>query len=191
MGWLPWRWLLLGRLIAAVAGSSLTSLLVFQQVFAQQIERLQTAQLGRGLALTVRLSELALERFPPPLVLELTGLRLLVSPVPGGMGRNIHNSRAGPAQLRRQGLALQAELCQRLSHCPALQMATGSERGGGVELSSPLEPMWLFAAVRPPGQLAPCSAPAQPCSGQWRHHHGRPPSSSWRWSAPSGVLRGR
>lgn len=101
----------MGHLIAAFVGSSLASLLVFQQVFAQQIERLQTVQLGRGLDLTVCLSELALERFPPPLVSELTGLRLLVSPAPGGMGRNIQNPRAGPAQLYRQGLALQAELC--------------------------------------------------------------------------------
>ncbi|QEY31858.1 two-component sensor histidine kinase [Synechococcus sp. RSCCF101] len=155
MSRLPWRWLLLGRLIGAFAGSSLASLLVFQQVFAQQIERLQTAQLGRGLALTVRLSELALERFPPPLVSELTGLRLIVQPVPGGMARSILNPRAGPASLRRQGLALQGELCRRLSHCPAIQMAQGPERGVWIELISPLEPVWLFAALRSPVSWPP------------------------------------
>ena len=57
-------------------------LLVLQGLFGRQIETLQTVQLARELALNVRLTELALERYPPDLVSELTGLDLAVRPRP-------------------------------------------------------------------------------------------------------------
>ena len=60
-------------------GSSAFCLLVFQALFGRQLEQLQTIQLGRDLALNVRLTELALERYPPHLVAELTGLDLVVT----------------------------------------------------------------------------------------------------------------
>ena len=60
-------------------GSWAFCLLVLQVLFGQQLEQLQTVQLGRDLALNVRLTELALERYPPHLVTELTGLDLTVA----------------------------------------------------------------------------------------------------------------
>ncbi len=39
--------------------------MVFQVLFGRQLQQLQTIQLGRDLALNVRLTELALERYPP------------------------------------------------------------------------------------------------------------------------------
>ena len=52
---------------------------MLQALFGRQLEQLQTIQLGRELALNVRLTELALERYPPHLVAELTGLDLEVA----------------------------------------------------------------------------------------------------------------
>ena len=41
------------------------ALLLLQVLFGRQLERIQTLQLGRDLALNIRLSELTLERHPP------------------------------------------------------------------------------------------------------------------------------
>ena len=59
--------------------SWMLALLVLQVLFGRQLEQSQTLQLGRDLALNVRLTELTLERYPPALISELTGLELLVS----------------------------------------------------------------------------------------------------------------
>ena len=59
-------------------GSWALCLLALQLLFGRQVEALQTVQLGRNLALNVRLTELSLERYPPHLVSELTGLQLAV-----------------------------------------------------------------------------------------------------------------
>ena len=67
--------------------SWLLALLVLQVLFGRQLERNQTLQLGRDLALNVRLTELTLERYPPALISELTGLELLVSQRPSGPPR--------------------------------------------------------------------------------------------------------
>ena len=95
-------------------------------------------QLGRELALNVRLTELTLERYPPVLINELTGLQLAVMERP---------PRAGPVDtgLHRRMLGLQDELCTRLSHCPTLLPAKKSshQQGVWIELISPLEPVWL------------------------------------------------
>ena len=66
------RWSALG------IGSWALWLLMLQALFGRQVEDLQTKQLGRNLALNVRLTELSLERYPPHLVSELTGLELAV-----------------------------------------------------------------------------------------------------------------
>ncbi|GIR25148.1 MAG: hypothetical protein CM15mP39_09590 [Synechococcus sp.] len=76
----------------AVWGTTLLSswmlaLLVLQVLFGRQLEQSQTLQLGRDLALNVRLTELTLERYPPALISELTGLELLVSQRPSGPPR--------------------------------------------------------------------------------------------------------
>ena len=95
-------------------GSSAFCLVVFQALFGRQLQQLQTIQLGRDLALNVRLTELALERYPPHLVAELTGLDLEVAvrPKPAAL--------LPSAAFNRQAEALQLQLCQRLSHGPVV-----------------------------------------------------------------------
>ena len=118
--------------------SWMLALLVLQVLFGRQLERSQTLQLGRDLALNVRLTELTLERYPPELISELTGLELLVSQRPSGPQRETQ----AMAQRRRE---LQQVLCSRLTHCPELRAAPS--RAGTpdvwIELFSPLEPVWL------------------------------------------------
>ena len=89
--------------------SWMLALLVLQVLVGRQLERFQTLQLGRDLALNVRLTELTLERYPPALISELTGLELLVSQRPSGPQREMQ----AMAQRRRE---LQQVLCSRLIH---------------------------------------------------------------------------
>ena len=123
-------------------GSWALCLLMLQMLFGRQVEALQTVQLGRDLALNVRLAELALERYPPHLVSELTGLDLAVVQQPSS------DPPASPA-LQRQAQALQEELCRRLAHCPMV-VAKGQRWDVWVELISPLEPIWLRVKLRSP-----------------------------------------
>ena len=113
-------------------------LLLLQVLFGRQLERTQTLQLGRDLALNIRLTELTLERYPPGLISELTGLELQVSAQPAAPGRE----RQASAQRRQE---LRQVLCSRLSHCRELRPAPS--RAGTpevwIELFSPLEPVWL------------------------------------------------
>ena len=110
-----------------VLGSWALCLLVLQVLFGRQLEMLQTVQLGRDLSLNVRLTELALERYPPGLVSELTGLDLAVIDRPPDPPRFDHS-------LQRQTDALQRQLCQRLSHCPILVpfSAEAAQRGAWI-----------------------------------------------------------
>ncbi|ABB35585.1 ATP-binding protein [Synechococcus sp. CC9605] len=114
------------------------ALLLLQALFGRQLERIQTLQLGRDLALNIRLAELTLERYPPALISELTGLELQVSERPAAPGRETQAS----AQRRQE---LKQVLCSRLSHCRVLRAAPS--RAGTpevwIELFSPLEPVWL------------------------------------------------
>lgn len=123
-------------------GSWALCLLVLQVLFGRQVEALQTVQLGRDLALNVRLTELALERYPPHLVSELTGLDLSVVRKPS-------DTPAPPAALDQQAKALQKELCRRLAHCPMV-VANGRSWDVWVELISPLETIWLRVRLRSP-----------------------------------------
>ena len=66
------RWSALGL------GSWALCLLALQLLFGRQVEALQTVQLGRNLALNVRLTELSLERYPPHLVSEGQGFSWLL-----------------------------------------------------------------------------------------------------------------
>ena len=114
------------------------ALLLLQALFGRQLERIQTLQLGRDLALNIRLAELTLERYPPALISELTGLELQVSERPAAPGRETQAS----AQRREE---LKQVLCSRLSYCRVLRAAPS--RAGTpevwIELFSPLEPVWL------------------------------------------------
>ncbi|MFO7628829.1 MAG: ATP-binding protein [Prochlorococcaceae cyanobacterium] len=131
---------LLRYLLLAVGGWGL-SLLVLQALLAQRLERAQISQMGPEVAFNLRLGELALERLPPAAVAKISGLRLQVGPPPP-MG--------GDRRLQVQASRLQLELCRRLSHCPVVRPAASTPRGVWVELLSPLEPVWLFAPLRPP-----------------------------------------
>ena len=106
----PWQKRLRALIVwgGLAAGSSAFCLLMLQALFGRQLEQLQTIQLGRELALNVRLTELALERYPPHLVAELTGLDLEVAvrPKPTAVPPS--------AGFKRQADALQQQLCQRL-----------------------------------------------------------------------------
>ena len=119
-------------------GSWLISLLLLQALFGRQIDRLQVQQLGRNLALNVRLTELTLERYPPSLISDLTGLDLIVTDHPTQPDQT-------PAAQKRRINELQTVLCDRLSHCPNLLPAGQIEGTTDVwiELISPLEPVWL------------------------------------------------
>ena len=118
--------------------SWMLAVLLLQVLFGRQLERIQTVQLGRDLALNIRLTELTLERYPPELISELTGLELQVSEQPAAPGRETQ----ALAQRRRE---LKQVLCSRLSHCPELRPAPTREGIPEVwiELFSPLEPVWL------------------------------------------------
>ena len=141
----PWQKHLLALLGwgGLALGSSAFCLVVFQALFGRQLEQLQTIQLGRDLALNVRLTELALERYPPHLVAELSGLDLEVTvrPKPAPLPPS--------AAFKRQAEALQLQLCQRLSHCPMVlpDRAARGDRSVWIELISPLEPIWLRVDV--------------------------------------------
>ena len=141
----PWQKRLLALLGwgGLALGSSAFCLVVFQALFGRQLEQLQTIQLGRDLALNVRLTELALERYPPHLVAELSGLDLEVTvrPKPAPLPPS--------AAFKRQAEALQLQLCQRLSHCPMVlpDRAARGDRSVWIELISPLEPIWLRVDV--------------------------------------------
>lgn len=121
------------------------SLLGLQVLFGRQLDMLQTSQLSRELSLNIRLTELTLERYPPALIAELTGLDLAVMTRPA-------TPEVVEPSLKRQMSALKQQLCERLSHCPMLIPVTqeGVARGVWIELISPLEPVWLRVGLRSP-----------------------------------------
>ena len=123
-----------------LTGSWLVGILVLQLLFGQRLERLQIERLGQELALNLRLGELILERYPPALISELTGLDLVIAVVPSGPDRL---DRA----MQRRAEALRQELCSRMTLCPRLRPAAPFSAGGNaqvwIELVSPLEPVWL------------------------------------------------
>ena len=126
--------------IAFLFGSWALFLLLLQGLFGRQVDRLQVVRLGRELALQVRLTELTLERYPPTLIQELTGLDLVVVERPA--------SRANPS-LVQQGhqQVLRQALCERLRECPVIVPADQRDPAVWIELISPLEPVWLRAPL--------------------------------------------
>ncbi|MFQ6539169.1 MULTISPECIES: ATP-binding protein [Aphanothece] len=118
----------------------LLSLIVVQALLSRRIARSQMVQLGSEVAFSLRLGELALERYPMDAVAELGGLELAESPPP--------SSRRG----RAEALALRAELCRQLGYCRDVVAAGG---GLWVEMVSPLEPIWLFVAPPTPRRWPP------------------------------------
>ena len=123
-----------------LSGSWLLGVLMLQLLFGQRLERLQIERLGQELALNLRLSELILERYPPALISELTGLDLQIAVVPTAPER--------PNQAaQKRAEALRLELCSRMNLCPRLLPAASTDNSDRpqvwIELVSPLEPVWL------------------------------------------------
>lgn len=140
---------LLWRLGGFFLGGWGLSLLLLQMLLGSTLGRSQIDQMGPQVALNLRLSELALERFPPSTVSQLSGLQLGVGQPPRPRRRPWWQGQASDALLDRQAAQLQLELCRRLPRCPVVVPTEGENRGVWIELASPLEPVWLYAAIRP------------------------------------------
>jgi len=137
------------RLIGFFLLSWLGSLLLFRTVLATRLEHNQVVESTTILANNIRLSELALERYPPVAVSALNGYRLLVAHSPGHAA-----GLPGDGALARQLALLKPLLCQRLGHCPELRPERQPERGVWIRLASPLEPVWLFFPLPSPRLLS-------------------------------------
>lgn len=133
----------LGRLLAYGAcgvGLTLLSLALVQGLLGRRIARAQMAQLGQEVAFSLRLGELALERYPLETVAELSGLQLAPLAPP--------NASATAAQAQE----LRAELCRELQHCREVRQQ-GSRLW--VEVASPLDPVWLVVGAPRPRRWPP------------------------------------
>jgi two-component system, OmpR family, osmolarity sensor histidine kinase EnvZ len=121
-------WLRLLAYGAAGVGLWLLSLVVVQTLLARRIASAQMARLGTDVAFSLRLGELALERYPMESVAELSGLTLRRELPPAAQ------------QGRDQAQALHGELCTQLGFCRDVRTGAGNL---WVELASPFEPVWL------------------------------------------------
>jgi two-component system osmolarity sensor histidine kinase EnvZ len=127
---------------ACGVGLWLLSLLLIQSLLARRIVRARMVQLGSEVAFSLRLGELALERYPMEAVAELSGLQLASAPPPA--------ARRG----EREAAALEAELCEELGYCRQVVAAANQL---WVEMASALEPVWLAAPLPRPRAWPPDS----------------------------------
>ena len=116
------------------------SLVVLQLLLGQRLDRARMVQMGRDLASNVRLSEVALEQFPPSVVSELSGLAMVTGDQPAP---------AGDSELEGRARELRFELCRRLPYCPEVSPTLNPGHGVWVELLNPLDQVWLFAPLPP------------------------------------------
>ncbi len=137
----------------AALATAAASLLLLQTLLDRRLERDRLRQLGSAVAGRLVLGEVALERFSPEALGELAGLRLAVGarPAVASPSASFRPAFLRPAfadrRLQRQAEGLRAELCRRLSRCPAVVPASGSPRGAWVEMGSALETVWLFTPL--------------------------------------------
>ncbi len=134
---------------------------LLQLLLGERLQQAQIKQMGSQVAFNLRLGELALERYGPRDLSEISGLRLAVGALPAadaqsgtGAGGAPAGTGAGGAPAADPLLALQAvrlhqQLCQRLApgRCPDVVPARSTPRGLWVEMASPLEAVWLFVPV--------------------------------------------
>ncbi|MCT0198717.1 histidine kinase [Synechococcus sp. CS-1325] len=140
---------LLLRLGGFALGGWGISLVLLQALLGTRIGQAQVAQMGPQVALNLRLAELALERFPPAAVSVLSGLQLGVGEPPAPDPANGFLGLGHDGRLEVQAKQLRYELCRRLPRCPQVVPTPGEARGVWIELASPLEPVWLYAGIRP------------------------------------------
>ncbi|WP_432785012.1 hypothetical protein AAJV73_15330 [Cyanobium sp. BSA11S] len=134
------------RLGVFFLGGWALSLVLLQALLGTRIGQLQIAQMGPQVALNLRLSELALERFPPATVSQLSGLQLGVGRPPRRPRRWGLLGHGHDRRLDRQADQLQLELCRRLPRCPEVVPNHGAARGVWIELASP----WSRSGSMPP-----------------------------------------
>lgn len=146
-----WRRSLLGLVLAA-AGSvaAAGTVLTLQLLMAARLERASLKRLGAETAFTLRLTDLALERYPREAVTAISGVDLRPEPPP----------LPGPAPLRleRRARELRRELCAQLDVCPRVVVQAAPSAGVWVEIPTSLEPAWLFAPL-PRARLWPPQPP--------------------------------
>ncbi len=146
--WRPSLVRTLGYLLAGTGASAL-SLLLLQVLLGWRLAQQQLIQTGSDVASNVVLGEVALERFSPEVLGQISGMQLVVGrrPEPKATARWVGR---GDRRLRWQTHRLKMELCRRLGRCPAVQPAFSPRRGVWVEMASPLEPVWLFVSLPSP-----------------------------------------
>jgi len=140
VGWRHWL------LYPAVAlGVTALSLLLLQLLMGRRLAEQQLQQLSSQVATNLVLGEVALERFSPPVLAQLSGLRLTVGPRPDAGSMVAGIARPADHQLRIQARLLRSELCSHLPRCPVVWPSDTGPRGVWIEMGSPLETVWLFA----------------------------------------------
>ncbi len=140
----PWRPSLartLGYLLVA-SGVAALSLLLLQLLVGRRLAQQQLTQKGSEVASNLLLGEVALERFSPAVLSEISGMELMV-------GQRPEPEATADRRLRWQSQRLRRELCRRLERCPAVWPAHAPRRGVWVEMASPLESVWLFTSLPP------------------------------------------
>ncbi len=138
----PWRPSLartLGYLLVA-SGVAALSLLLLQLLVGRRLAQQQLTQKGSEIASNLLLGEVALERFSPEVLSEISGMQLMV-------GQRPEPEATADRRLRWQSQRLRRELCRRLERCPAVRPAHTPRRGVWVEMASPLESVWLFTSL--------------------------------------------
>lgn len=114
--------------LAAAAGGAILSLMVLQALLGRLLQRAQIRQLGSEVASSLNLGSVALERFGPEGLTEISGMRLAVGVRPESAEGP---RRSGGRYLRAQAKLLETELCERLVPCPPVVPARKGPRGSG------------------------------------------------------------
>jgi two-component system osmolarity sensor histidine kinase EnvZ len=139
------RLLIYGGVGLISAGLTLVGL---QTLLADRLERAALTNLANATTFSLRLADLALERFPREAVAEISGLTLAATPPP--------QPREADPLLERQSAGLQAELCRQVETCLPVLPSQAPNRGVWVELpSTSMETSWLFAPLPLPHPWPP------------------------------------
>lgn len=139
------RLLIYGGVGLISAGLTLVGL---QSLLADRLERAALTNLANATTFSLRLADLALERFPREAVAEISGLTLAATPPP--------QPREADPLLERQSAGLQAELCRQVETCLPVLPSQAPNRGVWVELpSTSMETSWLFAPLPLPHPWPP------------------------------------
>ncbi|MEA5389785.1 ATP-binding protein [Cyanobium gracile UHCC 0139] len=138
----------LGYLLAGT-GATAFCLLLLQLLLGRRLAQQQLVQTGSEVAANVVLGEVALERFSPEVLGQISGMELVVGQLPEP-GVTVAEAGQGDRRLLWQTQRMQAELCRRLGRCPGVLPASSPRRGVWVEMASPLERVWLFVSLPSP-----------------------------------------